>query len=472
MFTWNKTADYKTLEEIESGSSASDETAVASAEDESAAEPVEKKTLTGRLVSWSPFGNKDKEASAAESTDRKVGGDPFLAEGSTVDEDLIASGTRGADSLEGSTKSSVDKAVEQTSADTEKLFAGLNAPAKKTAAIAAQKTDETAEQKTALNTDRKATKSLDAFTELTKQKSTDRTAANQALADLDDLLGIDPESEGTDPSAEDSAGADDQDSDGELLADDDSAAAVALFDSKARVQKPADSLRKSAQSSRKPSAFDALLSETATASEQVDRIRKTVVAAEKQMTKAEDDFFGAAESLQAAAKDVAERDPFDAVAETAKAITDDSAFQWNTAPVVRAVSSSRPLDGFEGLEGSNADHSAQTSDSSSGSVFSNANFQKQRSLSNSSLAALDVPAAPVSASDSNISGALAASGDPFFAATPAASPASDVPLENVAAANNAPGGFWKSFNLRNVILVVGGIIVAILLLTPNRKETT
>ncbi len=473
MFTLNRTAEYKTLEELESGGSATDETAVASAEDESAPEPAEKKTLTGRLVSWSPFGNKDKQTTAAGgSSDQKVGGDPFLAEGSTVDEDLIASGTRGAEALEGSsTRNSVDKAVEETSAETEKLFAGLNPPAKKSDRSVSKKADETSEQKTARNTEPKATKNLDAFAELTKQKSTERTAAKQALADLDDLLGIEPDSEGVESGETDSAMDENQDADDQLLADDDrSAAAVPLFDSKAKVQRPFDSLRRAAPAPKAPSAFDALISENSAAVHHVNRIRNTVVAAEKQMTKAESDFFGATETLQAAAKNVADGDPFAAAAEAAKAITDDSAFQWNSAPAIRTVSSSRPLDGFEELETEDADRSSRGSESSSGSVFSNATFQSQRPLSNSSLAALDVPAAPVSASGSDISGALSASGDPFFGASSAAPAAMDVPVDTVAAGNSVPGGFWKSFNLRNIILVVGGIIVVMLLFVPNRKE--
>ncbi|MBL8819007.1 MAG: hypothetical protein JNL58_23460 [Planctomyces sp.] len=465
MFSLNRTAEYKTLEELESGGSATDETAVASADDESTAEPAEKKTLTGRLVSWSPFGNKDKQISAdGGSADQKVGGDPFLAEGSTVDEDLIASGTRGADSLEGSTRNSVDKAVEETSAETEKLFASLNPPAKKSDRSLSKKTEATSEQKTALNTEPKATKNLDAFAELTKQKSTERTAAKQALADLDDLLGIEPENESVE-------------SGDQLLADDDrSATAVPLFDSKAKVERPFDSLRRSAPAPKAPSAFDALISESSAAGEQVNRIRRTVATAEKQMTKAESDFFGATETLQAAAKgvaaakDAADRDPFAAAAEAAKAITDDSAFQWNSAPSVRTVSSSRPLDGFEELDSEDADRSARGSETSSGSVFSHATFQNQRPISNSSLAALDVPAAPVSASGTEISGALSASGDPFFGAGPASPAAMDVPVDTVAAGNSVPAGFWRSFNLRNVILVVGGIIVVMLLFVPNRKE--
>ncbi len=188
---------------------------------------------------------------------------------------------------------------------------------------------------------------------------------------------------------------------------------------------------------------------------------ESLITGRQRVAKAEQNFFN---TLQAAkeVKNAARRDPFEAAAAVAQRMSDDTAFEWT-----------RPSDDAETQEMA----SSRAASEERKNVFSNAAFQNVKPASDSHRL-LDVPVTTVSAGavvaepEPAMSTSLSDSSDPFFAAGTAPATITEIPTETVAAtaSQTNTSGIWKSFSLRNVILVVGAIIVAFLLFAPNRKE--
>lgn len=429
LFVWDRTAGYKTLDEMENSSGAADSSkAVASKETPSPADEQET-TWRGRLASWSPFGAKDAESGASA--------DPFLSEKDSTDQVATVShsqpaspgrATAGADEA-ASTRRSIDDAMQKSTVETEHLFADL--------------------------------KTKPAAAEAPAPKTTKPRSPRKAIEDLDALLATEARNRSVDEFAAEatSAGlAANELVDGEG----DASEAVAMFDSNAKIRTPA----------AKASAFDALVSGAQALTNEVNETSDEELAAEEEaaeslitrsqrVAKAEQNFFN---TLQAAkeVKNAARRDPFEAAAAVAQRMSDDTAFEWT-----------RPSDDAETQEVASTRRAAEEKKN----VFSNAAFQSVKPASDSHRL-LDVPVTTVSAGtvvaepEPAMSTSLADSSDPFFSAGTAPAAITEIPAETVAA--TAPEtnktGIWKSLSLRNVILVVGAIIVAFLLFAPNRKE--